>query len=444
MRDARAAASCSCVPLPPRLPSQRCSRPRLRGVHRAADTNQLKPAKPWQNSDWMTLPLRLSKKGQNGSHAAGIIHRPIRRKRERTTAHRRRRAARGGIVWRPCLLQRTVGAVQIEATTMRSPDAPHDIFSPKLEPATVKEIIQKAIRVKNDRKKMQILRMSFVSMGCTLSSRRRRPGANTTLDNVWGTAKHGPSKAEQQTLDPCVQARRRERRVPQSALRGSRLFTAGGSGAAAAADAGHAAADQPRQERQHGARQDGWQQVATPALDISLGPRVDPCDGVGGRCNGARRLAQAAQPVCCTRKVAVVVTRHLEQLASREDAAIAYDIAVARTAVVSRRCHRLGRLRRGRGEAAVECAAAKLVPVMSKPHGAFQCAGGHCPIARHVRRDCEGGRTGRRPAGGATLADAITKRECLYGVGHEEVGRHAHQKHTTRNQAGDQAETNQA
>ena len=61
---------------------------------------------------------------------------------------------------------------------------------------------------------------------------------------------------------------------------------------------------------------------------------------------------------------------------------------------------------------------------MSKPHGAFQCAGGHCPIARHVRRDCEGRSTGRRPAGGATLVDAITKRECLYGVGHEELGRH--------------------
>ena len=56
---------------------------------------------------------------------------------------------------------------------------------------------------------------------------------------------------------------------------------------------------------------------------------------------------------------------------------------------------------------------------------AFHCAGGHCPIARHVRRDCEGRRAGGRPAGGATLADAITKRECLYGVGHEEVRRHA-------------------
>ena len=186
MRDARAAASCSCVPLEPWLPSQRCSRPRLRGVHRAADMNPLRPAKPQARSLSTTLPLRSSKKGQNGSQQSGIISRPIRRKRERKTAHRRRRAARGGIVRRPCLLQRSVDAVQIPTMSIASPSIPHPILIPKLDSVMAKVMAQKAIRVKNDRKKMQVPRMSFVSMGCTLSSMRKRPGANGTLDHDWG------------------------------------------------------------------------------------------------------------------------------------------------------------------------------------------------------------------------------------------------------------------
>ena len=55
-----------------------------------------------------------------------------------------------------------------------------------VDPFTTIEIIQKPTRAKNERKKMQIPRMSFASMGCTLSSMRKRPGANTTLDHDQG------------------------------------------------------------------------------------------------------------------------------------------------------------------------------------------------------------------------------------------------------------------
>tara|TARA_B100000768_G_scaffold105792_1_gene98259 strand:+ start:213 stop:419 length:207 start_codon:yes stop_codon:yes gene_type:complete len=53
-----------------------------------------------------------------------------------------------------------------------------------VDPFTTIKIIQKATRAKNERKKMQIPRMSFASMGCTLSSIRKRPGASTIYDHV--------------------------------------------------------------------------------------------------------------------------------------------------------------------------------------------------------------------------------------------------------------------
>eukprot|EP00964_Phaeocystis_antarctica_P090860 scaffold58190_cov64-Phaeocystis_antarctica.AAC.6 len=78
---------------------------------------------------------------------------------------------------------------------------------------------------------------------------------------------------------------------------------------------------------------------------------------------------------------------------------------------------------------------------MAKPHGACACC---CAIAPHVRLNCEGRSTGRRPAGGATHVDAVTKREGLCGDGHEEGGRHAGGAAGERNHGGqDSAQFNQ-
>eukprot|EP00964_Phaeocystis_antarctica_P139727 scaffold104545_cov69-Phaeocystis_antarctica.AAC.4 len=182
MRDARAAASCSCVPLAPRLPSQRCSRPRLRGVHRAADTNMHRPATPRPSSVWTISSLSSS--SLLGRSPSTIKDTPIKKKRARTIIHRRRRAARGGIVWRPWLLQRSVDAVQIAAKAMMPMVPAH---APDVVLGERKALsAQEPNKVKSEKKMTETSRMSFASIGCTLSIMRKTPGASNMKNHVLG------------------------------------------------------------------------------------------------------------------------------------------------------------------------------------------------------------------------------------------------------------------
>ena len=151
---------------------------------------------------------------------------------------------------------------------------------------------QNAKKVKNEKTTMDISRTSFASMGCTLSSMRKRLGAYAIKNHVWGKVTGSKTPRTPLAIPPIVPKKyvqimvhprpsstrliRACKRAAVSVASRSRLSAAAGSsllvvvaraarqqprmqvcvaggsgarGAAAAADAGHTAADQPRQER---------------------------------------------------------------------------------------------------------------------------------------------------------------------------------------------------
>eukprot|EP00964_Phaeocystis_antarctica_P090859 scaffold58190_cov64-Phaeocystis_antarctica.AAC.5 len=207
----------------------------------------------------------------------------------------------------------------------------------------------------NEDKTMVTSRMSFASMGCTLSSIKNRPELIGMRNHVYGqrmgskTRKMPPksppivlSSQVQSIVHPRPSSTRLIRACKRAAvIVASRSRLSAAAGSVSLVVVARAVRQRPRMQAtlqliSHG--KSARKAVARMA-GTNCGPCVNPHDGIGGRCNGPGRLAQAAQPFRCALEVAVVVTRHLEQFSRREDAAIAYGTAVARAAVASCRRH---------------------------------------------------------------------------------------------------------
>ena len=83
-------------------------------------------------------------------------------------------------------MQRSVDAVHIEAKSMMHAVPAHAPLPVVLGEIKVNLRDQNVKKVKNEKTTMDMSRMSFASMGCTLSSMRKRLGAYAIKNHVWG------------------------------------------------------------------------------------------------------------------------------------------------------------------------------------------------------------------------------------------------------------------